>query len=91
MRALTIPWEVEELERRYRGAAAAAAARRYQALWLRPRGLPVGAAAAAVGVSAETLRAWVRRARAEGSTPWRPASPAPAPGRGSTPPGKRGC
>ena len=66
MRALSIPWEAEELERRYRAATDAAAARRYQALWLRARGLGVGAAAAAVGVSTETLRAWVRRACAEG-------------------------
>jgi transposase len=66
MRALTIPWSAEELERRYRAAQDVGAARRYQALWLRARGLPAGAAAAAVGVSAETLRAWVRRGRAEG-------------------------
>ena len=66
MRALPIPWTAEELERRYRAAKDAGAARRYQALWLRARGLPVGTAAATVGVSAETLRAWVRRAQAEG-------------------------
>lgn len=66
MRALPVPWDVAELERRYRGAKDAAAARRYQALWLRARGLPVATVAAAVGVSAETLRAWVRRGLAEG-------------------------
>lgn len=66
MRALSIPWDVAELERRYRAARDAAAARRYQALWLRGRGQPAGRVAAAVGVSTETLRAWVRRATAEG-------------------------
>lgn len=66
MRALEIPWPVEELARRYRAARTAYAARRYQALWLRARGLGVKDAAAAVGVTPETLRAWVRRAVAEG-------------------------
>jgi transposase len=66
MRALPVPWPAEELERRYRAARDAAAARRYQALWLRARGLPVATVAATVGVSAETLRAWVRRGLAEG-------------------------
>lgn len=66
MRALEIPWPVEELARRYRGARTAYAAKRYQALWLRAKGLSAKEAAAAVGVTTETLRQWVRRARAEG-------------------------
>lgn len=66
MRALPIPWSVEELERRYRAAKDAGAARRYQALWLRARGASPRAAAAAVGVSTEALRAWVRRALGDG-------------------------
>lgn len=66
MRALEVPWPEEELERRYRGAATPQAARRYQALWLRRRGLGVAAAAAAVGATAETLRQWIKRATAEG-------------------------
>ena len=66
MRALSIPRTAEELGRRYRAATDAGAARRYQALWLRARGVPAGTVAATVGVSAETLRAWVRRGRAEG-------------------------
>ena len=66
MRALPVPWDVAELGRRYRAATDAGAARRYQALWLRARGRPVGVVAATVGVTAETLRAWVHRARAEG-------------------------
>ena len=66
MRALEIPWSAEELEGRYRAATGAAAARRYHALWLRARGLGVGATAETVGVSTEAERAWVRRARAEG-------------------------
>lgn len=66
MRALELPWPVEEVERRYRGAKTALAAKRYQALWLRKKGLSVAAAAAAVGVTTETLRQWIRRAVAEG-------------------------
>jgi transposase len=66
MRALEIPWPVEELERRYRAAKGALAARRYQALWLRKKGLGTAEAAAAVGATAETLRQWVKRAIAEG-------------------------
>jgi transposase len=66
MRALEIPWPAGELEQRYRRAPTAYAARRYQALWLRARGASARAAAAAVGVSTETLRLWVRRAVAEG-------------------------
>jgi transposase len=66
MRALPIPWSAEELERRYRGAKDAAAARRYQALWLRARGVGVRAAAGAVGATPEALRAWVHRARTGG-------------------------
>jgi transposase len=66
MRALEIPWPVEELERRYRGATSARVARRYQALWLRKKGLGAGAAAEAVGTTAETVRQWVKRAVAEG-------------------------
>lgn len=66
MRALEIPWPVEELERRYRGAASALAAKRYQALWLRARGAGVAEVAATVGVTTETVRAWVKRGAAEG-------------------------
>lgn len=66
MRALEIPWSVEELEGRYRGATGAGAARRYQALWLRKKGLGAAAAAEAVGTTTETLRQWVQRATAEG-------------------------
>jgi transposase len=66
MRALAIPWPEEELAARYRGAASAGAARRYQALWLRKKGLSAVAAAEAVGATAETLRQWVTRATAEG-------------------------
>jgi transposase len=66
MRALELPWPVEELEQRYRTAESALAARRYQALWLRKRGLGVAATAAAVGITTETLRQWVKRAVAEG-------------------------
>lgn len=66
MRALPIPWAVEELERRYRAAKDAGAARRYQALWLRARGASVRTAAEAVGATPEALRAWVRRAHADG-------------------------
>lgn len=66
MRALEIPWPVEELERRYRAAKGALAARRYQALWLRKKGLGVAEAAEAVGATAETLRQWVKRGVAEG-------------------------
>src|ERR671917_553306 len=66
MRALEIPWSAEGLEGRYRAAKGAAAARRYHALWLRAKGLGVGATAETVGVSTEAVRAWVRRARAEG-------------------------
>lgn len=66
MRALEIPWSVEELERRYRAARTAYAAKRYQALWLRAGGRSAKDAAAAVGVTPETLRQWVRRAGAEG-------------------------
>lgn len=66
MRALEIPWSVEELERRYRAATSALAAKRYQALWLRKKGLGAGAAAEAVGTTTETLRQWIKRAVAEG-------------------------
>lgn len=66
MRALGIPWTVEELERRYRGAAGAGAGRRSQALRLRARGLGVREVAATVGVATATVRAWVRRGVAEG-------------------------
>ena len=66
MRALELPWSVEELERRYRTATSALAAKRYQALWLRKKGLGVAATAAAVGITTETLRQWVKRAVAEG-------------------------
>ena len=66
MRALEIPWSAEELERRYRGAKGALAARRYQALWLRKKGLGAAEAAEAVGATTETLRAWVKRGVAEG-------------------------
>lgn len=66
MRALVVPWSAAELERRYRGAAGALAAKRYQALWLRARGLGVAEAAATVGVATETVRAWVKRGVAEG-------------------------
>ena len=66
MRALAVPWPVEELERRYRRAGSALAAKRYQALWLRAKGHSVKAAAAAVGVTTETLRAWLKRGVAEG-------------------------
>ena len=66
MRALEIPWPVEELERRYRAASSVAAAKRYQALWLRKKGLGVAATAEAVGTTTETLRQWVKRAVAEG-------------------------
>lgn len=66
MRALEIPWPAEELERRYRGATTAYAAKRYHALWLRAQGTGVRATAATVGVSTETLRSWTRRAVAEG-------------------------
>jgi transposase len=66
MRALDLPWPVEELERRYRAAKSALAARRYQALWLRKKGLSVAATAEAVGITTETLRQWIKRAAAEG-------------------------
>lgn len=66
MRALDIPWSAEELERRYRAARSPAAARRYQALWLRKKGLGMAAAAEAVGATTETLRAWIKRGVAEG-------------------------
>lgn len=66
MRALEIPWPVEELERRYRAARSPVAARRYQALWLRKKGLGVAAAAEAVGATTEALRAWIKRGVAEG-------------------------
>lgn len=66
MRALDLPWSVEELERRYRTAKSALAARRYHALWLRKQGLGVAAAAEAVGITTETLRQWIKRAAAEG-------------------------
>lgn len=66
MRALAIPWPKEELARRYRQAGSALAARRYQALWLRARGVGVAEAAATVGVTAETVRVWVKRGAAEG-------------------------
>lgn len=66
MRALVVPWAEAELEGRYRGATSALAARRYQALWLRSRGAGVAAVAATVGVTTETVRAWVKRGVAEG-------------------------
>jgi transposase len=66
MRALELPWSVEELERRYRTAKSTLAAKRYQALWLRKKGLGMAATAEAVGVTAETVRQWVHRAVAEG-------------------------
>ena len=66
MRALAVPWAAEELEGRYRRAASAAAAKRYQALWLRARGVGVAEVAATVGVTTETVRAWVKRGAAEG-------------------------
>ena len=66
MRALEIPWPAEELERRYRGATTAYAAKRYHALWLRAQGTGGRATAEAVGVSTETLRSWTRRAVAGG-------------------------
>lgn len=51
MRALELPWPVEELEARYR-AARAPVARRYQALWLREKGLSTVATAKAVSTTA---------------------------------------
>lgn len=66
MRALTVPWGAAELERRYREAATPPAARRYQALWLRAQGRSAREAAATVGATTETLRAWIKRGRAEG-------------------------
>ena len=66
MRALVVPWSVAELEGRYRGARSALAAQRYQALWLRAQGRSVGEVAATVGVTTETIRAWLKRATAEG-------------------------
>jgi len=66
MRALGIPWGESELEGRYKGAESGYAAKRYQALWLRSRGAVPSEAAAAVGVSTETLRTWVKRAVAQG-------------------------
>lgn len=66
MRALELPWPVEELERRYRAARSPLAAKRYHALWLRKKGLGVAATADAVGISAETLRQWIKGAVAEG-------------------------
>jgi transposase len=66
MRALGVPWAVAELERRYRQARSALAAQRYQALWLRAQGRSVREVAATVGVTTETLRAWIKRATAEG-------------------------
>ncbi|HEY8602658.1 MAG TPA: helix-turn-helix domain-containing protein [Thermomicrobiales bacterium] len=66
MRALAIPWTAAELERRYRAAATPLAARRYQALWLRAQGIGMREAAATVGVTTETLRAWIKRGVAEG-------------------------
>jgi transposase len=66
MRALEVPWPTEELERRYRAAKSALAAKRYQALWLRAQGRGVAEAAATVGVTTETVRAWVKRAVAGG-------------------------
>jgi len=66
MRALEIPWPVAELEGRYRGAEEARGARRYHALWLRARGMSAQEAAATVGATTETLRAWIKRGVAEG-------------------------
>ena len=66
MRALEVPWPEEELVRRFRGAATPLAARRYQALWLRKKGLGVAEAAEAAGATAETLRQWIKCATAEG-------------------------
>ena len=75
MRALDVPWPAEELERRYRAARSPAAARRYQALWLRKKGLGVAAVAEAVGATAETLRAWIKRGAAEGLDSLAPRKP----------------
>lgn len=66
MRALVIPWTAAEVERRYRAAATPLAARRYQALWLRAQGIGMREAAATVGVTTETLRAWIKRGAAAG-------------------------
>lgn len=66
MRALEIPWSAAELEQRYRAAATPLAARRYQALWLRAQGRSAKEAAATVGATTETLRAWIKRGMAEG-------------------------
>lgn len=66
MRALALPWPIEELERRYRTARSPLAARRYHALWLRKKGLGAAATAEAVGITAETLRQWIKAAVAEG-------------------------
>jgi transposase len=66
MRALTGPWTAAELARRYREAATPLAARRYQALWLRAQGRSAREAAATVGATTATLRAWIKRGVAEG-------------------------
>ncbi|HET8631697.1 MAG TPA: helix-turn-helix domain-containing protein [Thermomicrobiales bacterium] len=81
MRALAIPWPVEELERRYRTAKSALAAKRSQALWLRKKGLSAAATAEAVGITTETLRQWIKRAATEGLDAWRRARPARGPSR----------
>ncbi len=66
MKALGIPWGESEPKGRYKGAKTAYAAKRYQALWLRSRGAAPSQVAAAVGVTTETLRSWIRRAVAPG-------------------------
>lgn len=66
MRALELPWPIEELERRYRAARTPLAAKRYHALWLRKKGPGAAATADAVGITTETLRAWLKRGVAEG-------------------------
>ena len=66
MKALGIGWGESELKGRYKGAKTAYAAKRYQALWLRSRGAAPSQAAAAVGVTTETLRSWIKRAVAQG-------------------------
>ncbi len=66
MKALGIGWGESEPKGRYKGARTAYAAKRYQALWLRLRGAAPSQAAAAVGVTTETLRSWIKRAVAQG-------------------------
>ena len=66
MRALPVPWPVEELERRYRAAKDAGAARRYRARWRGARGAAARAPAGAAGLGTRAARAGVRRGLAEG-------------------------